>query len=75
MRILRVVGSRTLPCGCLTGLYETYAGGCVELLDHVSERCGVTKHREGPELHPVVFRGWLRRAAKAVHLGGVMRPF
>jgi hypothetical protein len=75
MRILRVVGSRTLPCGCLTGLYETYSGACVELLDHISENCVVTLHREGPALRTGGMRRWLRRAVAAAHLGGMMRPF
>jgi hypothetical protein len=56
MRILRVVGSRTLACGCFVGTYETYGGRCVEFIDHVATRCTVAEHRLGP-------RGWLARSA------------
>lgn len=67
MRILRVVGSRTLPCGCLVGVYETYAGPCVELLDHLGEHCPVGEHRFGaPSGNSVT--DWLRRAGHVLHL-------
>lgn len=33
MRILRRLSSRFLPCGCLAGMYETYEGEVVGILD------------------------------------------
>ncbi len=39
MRILRGVGSRALPCGCLVGIYETYGGGIVALVDATGASC------------------------------------
>ena len=47
MRILRVVGSRTLPCGCFAGIYETYGGQCVEFIDELARNCEVAEHRHG----------------------------
>jgi hypothetical protein len=47
MRLLRVVGSLTLPCGCLVGRYETYSGKTVSFIDSRSERCEVEWHRVG----------------------------
>jgi hypothetical protein len=45
MRILRGVGSRTLPCGCLIGLYETYKGPIVALIDARGSTCSDAAHR------------------------------
>jgi len=39
MRILRGLSSRVLPCGCLAGLYETYDGEVVGILDAKGEGC------------------------------------
>jgi len=47
MRLLRVVGSLTLPCGCLVGRYEAYSGQTVTFLDSKGERCEVAGHRLG----------------------------
>lgn len=33
MRILRRLRSRALPCGCLVGVYETYADQTVAIVD------------------------------------------
>jgi hypothetical protein len=33
MRILRGLGSRSLPCGCLVGIYETYDNKTIEVVD------------------------------------------
>ena len=46
MHILRVLGSRLLPCGCFVGRYETYAGTTVEIVDEVGVRCDAG-HRAG----------------------------
>jgi hypothetical protein len=34
----------TLPCGCLTGVYETYAGGVVAVVDVVGPSCNTSGH-------------------------------
>jgi hypothetical protein len=49
--------SRLLPCGCIAGIYETYDGAVVALLDERQPTCGDRAHRNGsqiPELavHP-----------------------
>jgi hypothetical protein len=44
MRILRGIGSRTLPCGCLVGLYETYDRQTVAIIDAHCSTCADTKH-------------------------------
>ena len=50
MRILRGLGGRELPCGCLTGVYETYDGSIVWILDERGEACRQASHQPG---HPV----------------------
>ena len=45
MRILRGVGSRTLQCGCLVGLYETYDKQTVALIDARASSCKDCAHR------------------------------
>ena len=50
MRILRGLGGRELPCGCLTGVYKTYDGSIVWILDERGEDCRPGSHQPG---HPV----------------------
>jgi hypothetical protein len=50
MRILRGLTSRLLPCGCVAGVYETYEGQVVTLLDEREPACRVPEHTEGDEL-------------------------
>jgi len=45
LRILRGLGSRTLRCGCLVGLYETYSARTVAVIDAKSAGCGNEAHR------------------------------
>jgi hypothetical protein len=45
MRILRGLGSRALPCGCLVGVYETYAGRTVAIIDAKGSECQDRQHR------------------------------
>ena len=45
MRILRGVGSRTLQCGCLVGLYETYDQRTVAVIDARGSSCVDAAHR------------------------------
>jgi hypothetical protein len=57
MRILRGLSSRFLPCGCLAGVYETYGGEIVTIIDAKSAACAEMTHEVGkpvpePILHP-----------------------
>lgn len=45
MRVLRGVGSETLPCGCLVGTYETYEGRIVTIVDARAPTCRRPDHR------------------------------
>ena len=47
VRILRGVSSRLLPCGCLAGIYETYDGEIVSILDAQGTSCRETAHARG----------------------------
>jgi hypothetical protein len=44
MRLLRGLGSRLLPCGCLAGIYETYADTTVTIIDARGEHCDNVGH-------------------------------
>jgi hypothetical protein len=50
MRILRGLKSRLLPCGCLAGVYETYDGPVVALLDDRGPECAIATHVAGTEV-------------------------
>jgi len=50
MRILRGLTSRLLPCGCLAGIYETYDGAVVTLLDDRNPDCRIEAHVAGNEV-------------------------
>jgi hypothetical protein len=53
MRILRGLTSRLLSCGCIAGVYETYDGEIVTLLDDRQSTCTNPHHADGnpvPEL-------------------------
>lgn len=50
MRILRGLSSKCLPCGCLAGVYETYDGLIVTIIDARGTECGVESHRSGKVL-------------------------
>src|SRR5438067_2001254 len=45
MPILRGTNSALLPCGCLIGLYETYRGQTVALVDVKGPSCTEHLHR------------------------------
>lgn len=49
MRLLRGLGSQLLPCGCLAGVYETYAGTTVAIIDARGEQCEDATHRVGEQ--------------------------
>jgi len=50
MRILRGLTSRLLPCGCITGVYETYDGAVVTLFDDRGEGCADPAHVPGSQV-------------------------
>jgi hypothetical protein len=56
MRILRGLSSRLLPCGCLAGLYETYDGAVVTLLDNRTPECRIASHVAGNEVPELAVR-------------------
>jgi hypothetical protein len=47
MRILRGLSSKSLPCGCLAGVYETYDGVVVAIVDAKSTGCSNLSHIDG----------------------------
>jgi len=47
MRILRGLSSKSLPCGCLAGVYETYDGHVVSIVDAKSTGCPIRSHING----------------------------
>jgi hypothetical protein len=50
MRILRGLSSRVLRCGCTAGVYETYSGEVVTVVDAVGTACNQAGHRAGSAL-------------------------
>ena len=47
MRILKGLSSRLLPCGCVAGVYETYEGEIVTIIDAPGTSCVDTAHADG----------------------------
>jgi hypothetical protein len=47
MRILRGLSSKWLPCECLVGVYETYDGAVVTIVDAKGTGCADPSHRNG----------------------------
>jgi hypothetical protein len=50
VRIYRALTGHTLRCGCLVGVYETYEGSTVRIVDAVGDGC--PQHRESQALGP-----------------------
>ena len=50
MRILRGLSSRVLPCGCVAGVYETYDGDTIAVLDVPATECADATHTRGKVL-------------------------
>ena len=50
MRILRGLSSKWLPCECLVGIYETYDGSVVTIVDAKGTGCADPAHRTGHAL-------------------------
>jgi hypothetical protein len=57
MRILRGLTSRLLPCGCIAGVYETYQGRVVTLLDDRHSACAEPSHVAGEEISDLASMG------------------
>lgn len=51
MRVLRILTSSTLPCGCLVGIYELYNGRTIAIVD--APACGRPEHRAGQQVDDV----------------------
>jgi len=73
-RILRGVSSKLLPCGCLAGVYETYDGEIVTIVDARGSSCAVFTHtdgniipNEGPTGDVSKSRPPVRRAPRSEH--------
>ena len=65
MRILRGLTSRVLPCGCVAGVYETYDGDVLTLLDERETTCQFDTHETGNRIPDI---GNVRGASKiALH--------
>ena len=45
--ILRVLRGTRLSCGCVAGIYETYSGATVAVIDDVDAGCRLAEHRNG----------------------------
>ncbi|CAN5500076.1 hypothetical protein BH23ACI1_BH23ACI1_32080 [soil metagenome] len=50
MRILKGLGSRVLTCGCVAGIYETYDGETIAILDVPATACADLAHEQGKQL-------------------------
>lgn len=50
MRLLRILQSRSLPCHCFVGVYETYDGRTVTIIEEPGRGCPVSLHRPGVEI-------------------------
>jgi len=62
MRILRILQSHSMPCGCFVGIYETYEGRTVTIVEEPAATCRHPSHREGREIVELP-DSWLREAA------------
>lgn len=47
MRILKGLSSRLLSCGCIAGVYETYEGDVVTIIDAPGPSCSDRTHTDG----------------------------
>jgi hypothetical protein len=57
MRILRGLTSRVLPCGCVAGVYETYDGDVLTLLDERETTCQFDTHETGNRIPDIAAAG------------------
>lgn len=54
LRILRGLGGRALPCGCLVGIYETYAAQTIAVIDAKGADCVHAAHRVDAPVVPAM---------------------
>jgi hypothetical protein len=47
MRILRILQSQSLPCRCFVGVYETYDGQTVRIIEELGKGCKEALHQPG----------------------------
>jgi hypothetical protein len=47
MRLLRILRSQLLPCECFVGIYETYDGATVEIVEEKGKSCHQPDHQAG----------------------------
>lgn len=47
MRILKGLSSKILACGCVAGIYETYDGLIIAVIDAPGSGCDNDRHRRG----------------------------
>ena len=52
MRVYRVLRGSVRPCGCLVGVYETFDGGTVGIIDERGINCSDLSHRVGRPIAP-----------------------
>jgi hypothetical protein len=74
MRLLRGLGSRLLPCGCLAGIYETYAGEVVAIIDAQGDECHDLAHAVGETMTDSDAAGTPLRRSPAVDGGRDRTP-
>lgn len=72
MRILRGLTSRLLTCGCMAGVYETYDGTVVTLLDDRGPHCQTASHVEGEEIPE--FAGTSQSSEIGLHADAQRKP-
>ena len=67
-RILRGLTSERLACGCMRGVYETYDGRTVAVIDVRGDGCRVPRHERGrrEELAPAAVTDRERRATASM---------
>lgn len=56
MRLLRGLASKVLTCGCLVGIYETYEGTVVKMIDARGSLCSCAGHSERAVLRDSITR-------------------
>jgi len=62
-----------LPCGCVAGVYETYDGPIVTLLDEREATCGNLSHIEGDEI-PDLAGPTVKSSKVALHADRQRKP-
>jgi hypothetical protein len=58
MRILRVLQSQSLACGCFVGVYETYDADTVAIVEEPGSGCREQGHQPGQRVDPGALVTW-----------------